>query len=102
MSIKNKVNDLVWDVKYGSPKDKTKAVLTVASFAADAVSIATGVGTGVKVAQTASKLAKCGKGTKMIATFTMNAQKSNITKATNKIASCQAGKVLSKLTKNKL
>ena len=106
MGLKNKitkkVKNTVDDLRYGTPKEKAKAVLDITSTALDIATIATGTGAVVKTAKTAGKLAKCGKGAKMVTKFTKNAQKANIAKAATKAAAYQAGKNLSKKTKDYL
>ena len=100
--IKNSYDDFMFDAKYGGLKGKAKCTLKVASAALDVATVATGVGTAVKVGSTAGKLAKCGKGAKMVTTFTVNAQKKNIAKAGAKAATYQAGKVASKTAEKQL
>ena len=110
----DKIKDTAWNLKYcgvkytvkEAAKDKINdikehPVKNAANVILDVATIATGAGAAAKTAKTASKLAKCGKGTKMVATFTANAQKKNVAKATKKIVSYQAGKVVNKMTTKK-
>jgi len=83
--VKDTVSDIAFDIKYGTPLDKAKAVGKVALFTADVATTVTGVGAGAKVAKTAYKLNQCGKGAKMVTTFTANAQKVNIPKVAKAI-----------------
>ena len=98
--MKDKFDDFMFDVKYGTPKEKAKAVGKAALFTADVVTTVTGTGAAFKTAKTAGKLAKCGKGTKMVATFTMNAQKKNIAKAAGATA-YHAARAAGRKTKDK-
>ena len=100
--IKNSYDDFMFDAKYGGAKGKAKCALKIASAALDVATVATGAGAAVKTAKTAGKLAQCGKGAKMVTTFTVNAQKKNIAKAGAKAAAYQAGKVASKTTEKKM
>ena len=75
----NYISDKLFDMKMDwiASDNKEKAIKAV-KVAADVAMIATGAGQVAKSAKTASKLAQCGKGAKMVATFTAKAQKSNM------------------------
>lgn len=92
MSIRDNIDDLIWDFKYGSAKDKLKASAKLASLGFDVATLFTGAGAAFKTVKTASKLSKCGKGAKMVVTFTANAQGKNLAKAGSKIIKQQFAK----------
>lgn len=98
--VKFEIKDTVCDLKYGDPEDKVKALAKVAKVGADITMITTGVGQVAKTAKTASKLAQCGKGAKMVTTFTANAQKSNMVKAGTKIAEAATIKAAANTVEN--
>lgn len=81
--ISDKLFDMKMDWITSSPTEKA---IKVVKAGANVAMITTGVGQVAKTAATAKKLADCGKGAKMVATFTMNAQKSNAIKAATNIA----------------
>ena len=89
----NYISDKLFDMKmdWVTSDNKEKAIKVI-KVAADVTMLATGAGQIAKTAKTASKLAQCGKGAKMVATFTVNAQKSNMVKAGTKIAEAAAVK----------
>ena len=61
--------------------DKKDMTIKGAKVALDVALMAIPAVQGVKTVNTMHKLAKCGKGMKMVATFTGNAQKANAIKA---------------------
>ena len=89
----NYISDKLFDMKIdwitSSPTEKA---LKVVKAGADIAMLATGVGQTAKTVKTAKKLADCGKGAKMVATFTINAQKSNMVKAGTTMAGAAAVK----------
>lgn len=67
-------------------------LLTAAKLALDALIVTNSVGQGIRVAGTFGKLMKCGKGIKMAATFTANAQKINTINTMKTIATTAAAR----------
>ena len=98
----NYISDKLFDMKMDwITSDNKERAIKVVKAAADVSMLATGVGQVAKTVKTASKLAECGKGAKMVATFTANAQKSNMVKAGTKIAESAAVKVAATTVENK-
>lgn len=89
----NYISDKLFDMKMDwIASDNKERAIKVVKAAADITMLTTGVGQVAKTAKTASKLAQCGKGAKMVTTFTANAQKSNMVKAGTKIVKAGAVK----------
>jgi hypothetical protein len=97
----NYISDKLFDMKMDwIAADNKERAIKVVKAAADVAMLATGAGQVAKTAKTASKLAQCGKGAKMVATFTANAQKSNMIKAGTKIAEAAAVKAAANTVEN--
>jgi hypothetical protein len=97
----NYISDKLFDMKMDwIAADNKERAIKVVKAAADVAMLATGAGQVAKTAKTASKLAQCGKGAKMVATFTANAQKSNMIKAGTKIAEAAAVKAAATTVEN--
>ena len=97
----NYISDKLFDMKMDwIASDNKEKAIKVVKAAADVTMLATGAGQIAKTAKTASKLAQCGKGAKMVATFTANAQKSNMIKAGTKIAEAAAVKAAANTVEN--
>ena len=89
----NYISDKLFDMKMDwIASDNKERAIKVVKAAADVTMLATGAGQAAKTIKTASKLAQCGKGAKMVTTFTANAQKTNMIKAGTKIAEAAAVK----------
>ena len=87
--MKNKVDEMKFDFKYGNGLDKVKVVgkaaVKTAITGVEVATIFTNVGAGFKIAGTANKLCKQRKGVKYVYTFTKNAQRTKITKIAAKV-----------------